>query len=258
MARMSLAVLLAWSASIPASAAEWEATIVASTPDGAENRLTFGQMPDATDAYDSRYEVRAILGGDIKAYFPHMDWENIAKQLWRDIKAPDQMKSWDFEVESALDGIDIRLQWDPSKLPEGYAVELTDMATYAVIDMTTQNNYYFTSYGPRLFAINTKAPDIAEFLESPSDLDGFWDENNTAIILTWIDNSVGESGFMLERKSPGDEWMLVTLIDADTTSYSDYNIATTYQEKRGVKYIYRVKAYNDLTESGYSNTKHFK
>ena len=47
MERMFLAVLLAWSISIPASAEEWEAQIVASTPDGAENRLYFGQKPDA-------------------------------------------------------------------------------------------------------------------------------------------------------------------------------------------------------------------
>jgi hypothetical protein len=258
MARMFLAVLLAWSASIPASAEEWEAQIVASTPNGAENRLYFGQKPDATDGYDSRYEVRAILGGDIEAYFPHPEWDVLAEHFWRDIKAPDQMKSWVFEVNTALSGVEIMLKWIPSKLPEGYAVVLTDMATYDVIDMTSQGNYYYMDTGPRQFSINTEAPDMAVFLKSPSSLEGAWGENNTVIHLTWTDNSEGESGFMLERKVPGDEWMLITLLDANTTSFSDYNIATAYQKKSRVKYIYRVKAYNDLTESDYSNEKPIK
>ena len=259
MGRMFLAVLLAWSTSIPASAEEWEAQIVASTPNGAENSIYFGQKPDATDGYDSRYEVRAMLSGDIMAYFPHAEWDVLAKHLWRDIKAPDQLKSWVFEVNTALSGTETRLKWNPLKLPQGYAVELIDMAQNAVIDMTSQSDYYFyTDSGPRQFTINTKAPDMAVFLKSPSGLEGAWGENNTVIHLTWTDNSEGESGFMLERKVPGGEWMLITLIDANTTSYSDYNIATTYENKSRVKYIYRVKAYNELTQSDYSNEKPFK
>ncbi len=262
MERMFLAVLLAWSTSIPASAEEWEAQIVASTPGGAENSLYFGQKPDATDGYDSRYEVRAILSGDIEAYFPHAEWDVLAVLCWRDIKAPDQMKSWVFEVDTALSGVEIMLKWNPLKLPEGYAVELTDMATYDVIDMTSQGNYYYTDSGPRQFSINTKAPDVAVFLKSPSGLDGAWGDNNTVIHLIWTDNSERESGFMLERKVPGEQWTLVALLDANTTSYSDYTVAPPTDEKKNnnknknkVKYLYRVKAYNSLTESEFSNTK---
>ena len=270
MARMFLAVLLAWSTSIPASAEEWEVQIVASTPDGAENRLYFGQKADATDGYDSRYEVRAMLGGDIEAYFPHAEWDVLAEHFWRDIKAPDQMKSWVFEVNTALSGVEIMLKWIPSKLPEGYAVELMDMATYDVIDMTSQDNYYYTDTGPRQFSINTKAPDMAVFLKSPSGLDGAWGENNTVIHLVWTDNSEGESGFMLERKVPGEpRWTLVALLDANTTAYSDYTVALLTDEdednkkdkkkdKKKVQYLYRVKAFNSLTESEFSNTKPIK
>jgi hypothetical protein len=265
MERMFLSVLLAWSISIPASAEEWEAQIVASTPDGAENRLYFGQKPDATDGYDSRYEVRAILSGDIEAYFPHTEWDVLAEHFWRDIKAPDQMKSWVFEVDTALSGVEIMLKWIPSKLPEGYAVELTDMATYGVIDMTSQGNYYYTDTGPRQFSINTEAPDMAVFLRSPSGLEGAWGENNTVIHLIWTDNSEGESGFMLERKVPGEQWTLIALLDANTTSYSDYTVAPPTDEKKNkknnnnkVQYLYKVKAYNSLTESDFSNAKPIK
>lgn len=265
-ARMFLAVLLASSTSIPASAEEWEVQIIASTRDGAENSLYFGQKPDATDGYDSRYEVRAMLGGDIEAYFPHAEWDVLAEHFWRDIKAPDQMKSWVFEVNTALSGTETILKWNPLKLPEGYAVELTDMAQNTVIDMTSQSEHnYYTYSGPRQFTINIKAPDMAVFLKSPSGLDGAWGENNTVIHLVWTDNSEGESGFMLERKVPGEQWTLIALLDANTTSYSDYTVAPPTDEKKNkknnnnkVQYLYKVKAYNSLTESEFSNTKPIK
>lgn len=291
MARILLAMLLAWSISIPASAEEWEVQIVASTPAGAENSLYFGQKPDATDGYDSRYEVRAMLGGDIEAYFPHAEWDVLAEHFWRDIKAPDQMKSWVFEVKTALGGTETILKWNPSKLPEGYAVELTDMAQHTVIDMTSQSEHYYYTYSePRQFTINIKAPDMAVFLKSPSGLDAAWGENNTVIHLIWTDNSEGESGFMLERKVPGEQWTLLALLDANTTAYSDYTLAPRADDnedkkkdlkdkniknktknienikdkvrgirnKKKVQYLYRVKAYNGLTESEFSNTKPIK
>ena len=269
-ARVFLAVLLAWSTSIPASAEEWEAQIVASTPDGAENSIYFGQKPDASDGYDSRYEVRAMLGGDIEAYFPHAEWDVLAERFWRDIKAPDQMKSWVFEVNTALSGTETMLKWNPLKFPEGYAVELTDMAQNTVIDMTSQSEHsYYTYSGPRQFTINTKAPDpdpepdpdVPEFLEAPSGLDGAWGENKSVIHLIWTDNSEGESGFMLERKVPGEQWTLVAFLDANTTAYSDYTVAIPTDEKKKnnkVLFLYRVKAYNSLTESEFSNTKPIK
>ncbi|WP_207063198.1 hypothetical protein [Motiliproteus sp. SC1-56] len=261
MARMFLAVLLAWSASIPASAEEWEVEIVASTPDGAENSLHFGQKPDATDGYDSRYEVRAMLGGDIEASFPHAEWDVLAEHFWRDIKAADQTKSWVFEVNTALSGTETTLKWDPLKLPEGYVVELTDMAQHTVIDMTSQSEHHFSTYGgPRQFTINTKAPDMAVFLKSPSGLEAAWGENNAVIHLIWTDNSEGESGFRLERKVPGEQWTLVALLDANTTAYSDDTLAplTGGKKNNEVIFLYRVKAYNSLTESEFSNTKPIK
>jgi len=268
MARMFLAVLLAWSTSTPASAEEWQVKIVASTSDGAENSLYFGQKPDATDGYDSRYEVLALLGGDIEAYFPHAEWDVLAEHFWRDIKAPDQMKSWVFEVNTALSGTEIMLKWDPLKLPDGYTVELTDTAQQAVINMTSQSEHYYYTYsgsGPRQFTINTKAPDnapdTAVFLKSPSGLDGAWGENKSVIHLIWTDNSEGESGFMLERKVPGEQWTLLARLDANTTFYKDYPLVLPTDDKKNknkVMFLYRVKAYNSLTESEFSNTKPIK
>ena len=90
---------------------------------------------------------------------------------------------------------------------------------------------------------------MAVFLKSPSGLDGAWGENNTVIHLIWTDNSEGESGFMLERKVPGEQWTLVAWLDANTTAYSDYTQAPPTDEKKKNKkkknnkviVLYRVK-----------------
>ncbi len=102
---------------------------------------------------------------------------------------------------------------------------------------------------------------MAVFLESPSCLEGAWGENNTVIHLIWTDNSEGESGFMLERKVPGEQWTLLTWLDANTTAYSDYTLAGRTDDKKKnnkVIVLYRVKAYNSLPESEFSNTKPIK
>jgi len=88
---------------------------------------------------------------------------------------------------------------------------------------------------------------MAVFLKSPSGLDGAWGKNKL--------------GFMLERKVPADLWTLVARLDANTTAYSDYTLAPLTDEKKKNKKVivlYRVKAYNSLTESEFSNTKPIK
>ena len=69
-------VLLLCSVKISDSSDGWEANIIVSLG-GAENRLTLGQRPDATDGKDDKYDVTAMPGGDMKASF--------SGTLWRDI-----------------------------------------------------------------------------------------------------------------------------------------------------------------------------
>jgi subtilisin family serine protease len=67
------------------------------------------------------------------------------------------------------------------------------------------------------------------------------------IALTWIDASVDEEGFTVERKERGGVFEEVTRIDRNTTSYSDTNLPG-----KG-SYTYRIKAFNTYGDSGYSN-----
>ncbi|NVM26767.1 MAG: S8 family serine peptidase [Desulfobacterales bacterium] len=68
------------------------------------------------------------------------------------------------------------------------------------------------------------------------------------INLSWTDNSSGESGFKIERKTgSGGTYSLITAISTNITSYSD-------TELRGsTTYYYRVRAYNSSGSSTYSN-----
>ena len=66
--------------------------------------------------------------------------------------------------------------------------------------------------------------------------------------LTWKDNSTNEDGFVIERQGIADTtFEVIDTVIANDTSYIDKNVSDT------TSYKYRVKAYNLLTESGYSN-----
>ena len=58
----------------------WQISILASVHN-AENRIIIGQMPDASDDIDGRYDIPALLAGDIKAYVEHKD-----RYYWKDMK----------------------------------------------------------------------------------------------------------------------------------------------------------------------------
>jgi hypothetical protein len=68
--------------------------------------------------------------------------------------------------------------------------------------------------------------------------------------LTWTDNSSNENGFRIERCQGAGctNFAQIATIGANTTSYSNTGLAA------GTSYRYRVRAYNNSGNSGYSNT----
>ena len=74
--------------------------------------------------------------------------------------------------------------------------------------------------------------------------------SSSRIDLTWTDNSLTESGYRIEQ-SPVDKlhYTEIGTVGSNVTSYS----ATGLNE--GTKYYYRVRAYNAIAISGYSNEK---
>ena len=68
------------------------------------------------------------------------------------------------------------------------------------------------------------------------------------VLVRWSDNSMGEDGFKLERSTDGTNFSpLVTLTQPNLTSYPDEDVVP------GTTYTYRVKVFNWIGESFYSD-----
>ncbi len=68
------------------------------------------------------------------------------------------------------------------------------------------------------------------------------------ITLTWDDNSTDETGFKIERSDNGGAFAQIATVVANTITYTDSTVTG------GNIYSYRVKAYNSIGDSDYSNT----
>lgn len=69
----------------------------------------------------------------------------------------------------------------------------------------------------------------------------------TDVALAWTDNSAGESGFKIERKESGGQYAEIASVNANQTGYTDIGL------KAGKTYSYRVRAFNAVAYSEYSN-----
>lgn len=71
---------------------------------------------------------------------------------------------------------------------------------------------------------------------------------NSSMVITWVDNSSDEDGFKLERKRDDEgSYTQIADVGAGVTTYTDTGLALEHD------YSYRVKAYNSVGESTYSN-----
>ena len=69
----------------------------------------------------------------------------------------------------------------------------------------------------------------------------------TQINLTWIDNSIDEEGFKIERKTGTGVFQVIGETYEDTNNFSDVNLTTN------TTYVYRVYYFNQNGNSPYSN-----
>ncbi len=67
-------------------------------------------------------------------------------------------------------------------------------------------------------------------------------------LLTWSDNSGNEDGFKLQRSIDNTNFNLINTLGANVTSYSDMGL------NDATKYYYRVRSYNSVGSSDFSNT----
>src|SRR5437867_1888085 len=72
--------------------------------------------------------------------------------------------------------------------------------------------------------------------------------SSNQIRLNWVDNSTNESGFKVERgNSSSGPWTQIATVGAGVVSYSDSGLEAS------TLYFYRVRAYNSVGDSSYSN-----
>jgi titin len=67
-------------------------------------------------------------------------------------------------------------------------------------------------------------------------------------VIAWSDRSNNETGFIVERLELGSSWTRVGYRPVNASTFTDNSVQT------GKAYEYRVSAYNDAGQSGYSNT----
>ena len=71
--------------------------------------------------------------------------------------------------------------------------------------------------------------------------------SRTQINLTWVDQANNEDGFKIERKVGTGSFTQIATVGANVKTYSDTGLT------RNTRYTYRVRAYNSVGNSGYSN-----
>ena len=73
--------------------------------------------------------------------------------------------------------------------------------------------------------------------------------SDTAIDLTWSDNSANEDGYLVERSPDGvNNWAQIANLAANTTAFTDNGLTAD------TAYYYRIRAFNGVGNSDYSNT----
>jgi len=218
------------------------AEVTANTTTYEESSLTYGET--------YTYRVRAYTTINQSAYSN----ENSAQMI---IQAPTNL------TVTAIDDQTIRLTWTDNCLFEsGFKIERkagsSDFSQVAEVNANTTNYEengltYGETYTYRVRAYTSinhsdySNENTAQMIiVAPTDLNAEAIDDQT-IRLTWTDNCSFESGFKIERKTGNEDFSQIAEIDANISNYNDNGLSNE------VVYIYRVKAFTQNNESGYSN-----
>ncbi|MFN3478766.1 MAG: S8 family serine peptidase [Thermodesulfovibrionales bacterium] len=71
--------------------------------------------------------------------------------------------------------------------------------------------------------------------------------SSNSISLQWTDRATGEDGYKLERRTGNSPYSLISALPSNSGSFQDVTVTD------GTSYSYRVRAYNDIAESNYSD-----
>ena len=107
--------------------------------------------------------------------------------------------------------------------------------------------YRVKAVAPPLESAYSNEASVIAKLEPPSDLEATA-FSETSIDLVWVDNTVAEDGFAIERKGgQDDDFVEIANVGFDVTAFADFDLQSA------TAYVYRVRSYSLLTFSDYSN-----
>lgn len=160
----------------------------------------------------------------------------------------------------------VTLTWDDSFYEDGYRIErkLAGGSYYQIAEVgssTTSftdtslsfgNVYYYRIYAYNNYANSGYSNEAAAVMgyvpQAPANLTATPSPYSTGTIyLSWNEYSNDELGFRIERSTDGSNWAQISVTGANTIGYTDTGLVP------GTRYYYRVCAYNNIGNSGYSN-----
>lgn len=181
------------------------------------------------------------------------------------IAAPTNLKA------AATSSTAIKIDWtDNANNETGYRVERsTDgvnfkllntvgagVTTYTNGKLITGTKYYFrvkafnlsasSAYSNIGSAVAATPPSTTPKPSAPTSLTAT-SVSGTSIQINWTDNANNETGYRIERSTDGANFKLLNTIGANEKSYLSGKLTT------GLKYYFRVCAFNDGGSSAYSN-----
>lgn len=168
-------------------------------------------------------------------------------------------------VTLPLDEATILLSWlDNSSSETGFIIERSDVSgarftelittipnstTYKDSCLADGRTYFYrvrSTNGSEVSAYSNESR-ASTVLATPSKLSAVA-KNDSVIHLTWEDNSVSETGYIIERSdSSGTDYNVINVVPPNFTAYTDIGF------KEGDQYFYRIRTTNGLTHSEPSN-----
>jgi len=145
---------------------------------------------------------------------------------------------------------------DFSNWNSSYSFKLGDEFESIGTDRYWLGTYYFSSIYSRALRetevfhnYQVGFNGINKFLQVPTNLSGIV-QNDTTVNLIWEDNEIKELGYIIERRADqlDSTFMVLDTVNSNITTFSDLS------PKHTTGYFYRVKAYNSIYESDYSDT----
>jgi hypothetical protein len=151
------------------------------------------------------------------------------------------------------DGVSIDYRPSSSTTWTPVDVNIPNTISYSKTGLAESVTYYFRlrAYheisGTRNYSGYSNTLSATTFPQAPSNLTAAA-ASATSVNLNWADNSSGETGFKIERKTgSGGTWAQITSVGANVTTYQDTGLTTQ------TTYYYRVRATNAGGDSAYSN-----